>query len=152
MENPALSHFLCYQCLTSCKKSKKSLEWKYQNFLTEPLLTKNLTLWFYAPLKWRIVLYIPRVIFQERSMVLTCGFRSKLDNTWNFYFQWWKAQFSSLDFSKNRWIIQKTQNSRQSGVLLALKIQEPDFSHTWNLSVIYGKVGSFDFCNKKWGS
>ena len=25
-ENPAVSLFLCYQCLASCKKSKKSLE------------------------------------------------------------------------------------------------------------------------------
>ena len=28
-----------------CKKSEKSLEWRYQNFLTEPLLTKKPTFW-----------------------------------------------------------------------------------------------------------
>ena len=35
LKNLARSVFLEYYSLTSCQKSKKSLEWKYQNFLTD---------------------------------------------------------------------------------------------------------------------
>ena len=45
------------------------------------------TIRLYAPLKWRIVYSIPRVINQERSMILTCGFRGKLDKAFIFHFQ-----------------------------------------------------------------
>ena len=45
----------------------------------------------YAPLKWRIVYSIPRVIIQaiiqERGKVLTCGFHGKFNNALKFPFQ-----------------------------------------------------------------
>ena len=106
-----------YQALTSCQKSKRSLRGKYHNFLT-PRQTETYNLG--CKLHWSGEL-LPgaRALFGERNMVLTCGFRGKLDNTLNFHFQWQKASVSLLDFKKKSWTIQKTLKMRRSGVLQA---------------------------------
>ena len=68
-----------------------------QNFWDVP--RRHHTFQFLTPLKWRIVL-ITRMIFQERKMVLTSGFRDKLDNTLNFHFPFLKVSVLYVDFYK----------------------------------------------------
>ena len=87
--NPAVLFFLPYHPLTSYQVSSKSL----QRFSGSSVHTRagirrqthqHSQAW--PPLKWRIVSLCP-LMFWERKMHLTCGFRGESDEGLNFGFQ-----------------------------------------------------------------
>ena len=83
--NPAVLRILFYQCLTLCQKSKKSLV-RLPRSQSTTLAGHSVALGICSTEVENSTL-IPRAINQERSMILTCGFRGKFDKALDFHFQ-----------------------------------------------------------------